>query len=125
MQSRIETQEKYLHSLLKKTQEILYGHNNSSDSTKTELSELISAVETQYRTSPVISKHTQNTDCSTDSCLTSSEKLEMRNEVSDSESHRLKRKLEVTNGVSSSERTGDWKRIVGLGAERPEIDLNI
>ena len=116
MQSRIETQEKYLHSLLRKTQEILYGYNNSSDSTKTELSELIIPVETQYRTSPVISKQAQNTDCSTDSCLTSSEKLEMRNEVSDSESHGLKRKLEVTNGVSSSLRTGDGKR--------PDIDLN-
>jgi SHAQKYF class myb-like DNA-binding protein len=124
LQSRIEAQEKYLHSLLKKAQEILSGCSNSSDGTKTELSELISAVEAEYRTSPFLRNQAQNTDCSTDSCLTSSEKQEMRNEVSDSERHGLKRKLEVTNGVSSLEWTGDGKRIVGLGVERPEIDLN-
>jgi predicted RNase H-like nuclease (RuvC/YqgF family) len=120
LQSRIETQEKYLHSLLTKAQEILSGYSNSSQSGKTELSELISVVETEYRTS----KQSQNTDCSTDSCLTSSEKLEMKNEVSDSERHRLKRKMEVTNGVSSLDRTGDGKRIVSLSVEKPGIDLN-
>jgi hypothetical protein len=124
LQSRIETQEKYLHSLLKKAQEILSGYNNSSQSAKTELSDLISAVKTEYRTSPFFFKQSESTDCSTDSCLTSSEKLEIRNEVSDSERHGLKRKMEVTNGVSSSEKTGDEKIIVSLSVERPEIDLN-
>ncbi|KAJ4812762.1 Myb family transcription factor APL [Rhynchospora pubera] len=121
LQLRIETQEKYLQSLLRSAQEILSGYNSDS---KTELSELISSVETQYRTAPFLCNGAQNTDCSTESCLTSSEKLETRNEVSDTEKHRVKRKLEAANGACSSDRTGEGKRVVSLGMERPEIDLN-
>ncbi|KAJ1701378.1 hypothetical protein LUZ63_001157 [Rhynchospora breviuscula] len=121
LQLRIETQEKYLQSLLRRAQDILSGYNSNS---KTELSSLISSVETQYRTTPFLCNGAQNTDCSTESCLTSSEKLETRNEVSDTEKHRLKRKLEVANRACSSDRTGEGKRMVSLGMERPEIDLN-
>ncbi|XP_077212881.1 myb family transcription factor PHL8-like isoform X2 [Tasmannia lanceolata] len=107
LQLRIEAQGKYLQSVLKKAQETLAGYNSSNvelEATKVELSELVSMVDVKYPSSsfseltelPNISlekqgkrltggnsvpHQTQLTDCSTDSCLTSSEKSERKGEI--------------------------------------------
>lgn len=80
LQLRIEAQGKYLQSVLRKAQETLAGYSSNSlgvEAAKAELSELVSAVETECLSSSfsqgsLIPKGFEHTDCSTDSCLTSS-----------------------------------------------------
>ncbi|KAH0453239.1 hypothetical protein IEQ34_017563 [Dendrobium chrysotoxum] len=79
LQLRIEAQGKYLQSVLKKAQETLAGYSSTSlgtEAARTELSELVSAMETECRSSSFnnggfISQRNQNADSSMDSCLTS------------------------------------------------------
>ncbi|XP_017700513.2 myb-related protein 2-like isoform X3 [Phoenix dactylifera] len=80
LQLRIEAQGKYLRSVLRKAQETLAGYTSNSlgvEAAKAELSELVSAVETECLSSSfsqgsLIPKRAEHADCSTDSCLTSS-----------------------------------------------------
>lgn len=80
LQLRIEAQGKYLQSVLRKAQETLAGYSSNSlgvEAAKAELSELVSAVETECLSSSIsqgslIPKRAEHADCSTDSCLTSS-----------------------------------------------------
>ncbi|KAJ3677387.1 hypothetical protein LUZ60_003111 [Juncus effusus] len=122
LQLRIEAQGKYLHSVLIRAQEILSAPS-SSETTKTELSELVSAVETECRSSPFHMKQALKADCSTDSCLTSSEKLEMKNEEAETETRVVKRKRESVTGESSLCENGGEKRMFCL-VRTEEIDLN-
>ncbi|XP_010937169.1 myb family transcription factor PHL8 isoform X1 [Elaeis guineensis] len=80
LQLRIEAQGKYLQSVLRKAQEALASYSSNSlgvEAAKAELSELLSAVETECLSSSLsqgslIPKRAEHADCSTDSCLTSS-----------------------------------------------------
>lgn len=80
LQLRIEAQGKYLQSVLRKAQEALASYSLNSlevEAAKVELSELLSAVETECLSSSLsrgslIPKRAEHADCSTDSCLTSS-----------------------------------------------------
>ncbi|WOK91594.1 Myb-related protein [Canna indica] len=76
LQLRIEAQGKYLQSVLKKAQETLAGYNLNATAVETELSEIISAVETECLSSSIsqdsiITQAQQHGDCSGESCLTS------------------------------------------------------
>ncbi|XP_068643349.1 myb family transcription factor PHL8-like isoform X2 [Aristolochia californica] len=102
LQLRIEAQGKYLQSVLKKAQETLAAYSSSSvglEAAKAELSELVSMVnpdcpdssfsrvadlsnlglQQQGRGRSVLG-HAQNTDCSMESCLTSSGSPERKDE---------------------------------------------
>ncbi|XP_038983154.1 myb-related protein 2-like isoform X3 [Phoenix dactylifera] len=80
LQLRIEAQGKYLQSVLRKAHETLASCSSNSlgvEAAKAELSELLSAVETECLSSSLsrgslIPKRAELADCSTDSCLTSS-----------------------------------------------------
>ncbi|XP_020575613.1 myb-related protein 2-like isoform X2 [Phalaenopsis equestris] len=84
LQLRIEAQGKYLQSVLKIAQETLAGYSSTlgTEAARSELSELVSVVETECLSSSLnhgglISKGNQNADSSMDSCLTS-ELFELR-----------------------------------------------
>lgn len=85
LQLRIEAQGKYLHSVLKKAQETLAGYSSNpsgAETARSELSELVSAVETEcispsFTNGGFIFKRSQIADSSMDSSL-SSEKFEVR-----------------------------------------------
>ncbi|XP_051150209.1 myb-related protein 2-like [Andrographis paniculata] len=85
LQLRLEAQGKYLQSVLEKAQETLGGHSSETinlEAAKLQLSDLVSKVSSQCLNSafPGMNKQlsdlqrtSQPTDCSIDSCLTSSE----------------------------------------------------
>lgn len=120
LQLRIEAQGKYLQSVLKKAQETLAGYGSTflgTEAARTELSELVSAMETECLSSSFdnggfISKRSQNADSSIDSCLTS-EIFELR------EKSGGQHKLEA----SSSSNPVNSRTVKMLG-EIEEFDLN-
>nr|QEX51368.1 myb-related protein 2-like isoform X6 [Cymbidium ensifolium] len=120
LQLRIEAQGKYLQSVLKKAQETLAGYGSTSlgtEAARTELSELVSAMETEclsssFNNGGFISKRSQNADSSMDSCLTS-EIFELR------EKSAGQHKLEA----SSSSNPVNSRTVKMLG-EIEEFDLN-
>ena len=89
LQLRIEAQGKYLQSVLRKAQETLASYSLNSiemEAANAELSELVSAVDTEYPRSSLsqagsVPKQitTNMADCSTDSCLTCSDRPESKN----------------------------------------------
>ncbi|KAG1366423.1 myb family transcription factor PHL8 [Cocos nucifera] len=108
LQLRIEAQGKYLQSVLRKAQETLAGYSSNSlgvEAAKAELSELVSAVETECLSSSfsqgsLISKRAEHADCSTDSCLTSS--LE-RQEAKVRKQHKLEHSSSLDNWSEGSD----------------------
>ncbi|XP_073000615.1 myb-related protein 1-like isoform X1 [Typha latifolia] len=121
LQLRIEAQGKYLQSVLRKAQETLAEYDVNStgiEHAMAELSELVTAVETENQSS-------------TDSCLTSSEKLERGN---DGKPEKLDSNSSSNNeSLGHDESKGSCSSIYGgRGQERPtigkrvheELDLN-
>ncbi|XP_010939808.1 myb family transcription factor PHL8 isoform X2 [Elaeis guineensis] len=108
LQLRIEAQGKYLQSVLRKAQETLAGYSSNSlgmEAAKAELSELVSAVETECLSSSfsqgsLIPKRAEHADCSTDSCLTSS--LE-RQEAKVGKQHKLEHSSSLDNWSEGSD----------------------
>ncbi|XP_020091257.1 myb-related protein 2-like isoform X2 [Ananas comosus] len=90
LQLRIEAQGKYLQNVLRKAQETLSAYSSNSigtDVVKAELSELASAVGNECLNSPppqpcLVFNISQQSDCSIDSSLTSSEKPDKATEKS-------------------------------------------
>ncbi|XP_072953054.1 myb family transcription factor PHL8-like isoform X1 [Typha angustifolia] len=123
LQLRIEAQGKYLQSVLRKAQETLAGYSSNSmsmEAAKAELSELVSAVETECLSSPshhcFIPHRSQYADCSTDSCLTSSEKPERKSGIQ----HKLESSSSSYNGSEESDES-DPNRRRGIGLKRNAI----
>ncbi|URE29413.1 Myb-like DNA-binding domain [Musa troglodytarum] len=76
LQLRIEAQGKYLQSVLKKAQEALAGYSLSAigiEAVRTELSELVSAMDTECLTSSI-----SHGDSSAESCLTCGDVMETK-----------------------------------------------
>lgn len=108
LQLRIEAQGKYLQSVLRKAQETLARYSSNfmgAEAAKAELSELVSAVDTECLTSSfsgrrnLVPKQAQHADCSTDSCLTSSERAEAK--------HGKQLKLEASSSYKWSEESDE------------------
>lgn len=140
LQMRIEAQGKYLQSVVRKAQETLASYSFDSkdmEAARSELSELVSAVDgypsSSLSQATCVRKQTLiKAGCSTDSCLTWSQRPTLHNtETSDCSNNWTSAESNETDLLSSSENKGTYgdfsdgircnKRSNGLSEE---IDLN-
>lgn len=132
LQLRIEAQGKYLQSVLRKAQETLASYSMSSmdiEAANAELSELFSAVDTAecpsslFSPTTSVSKQNLIADCSTYSCLTSSERPEQKN----GEQHNSQESSDCSNSWSAESNEISFKggeSVRNTHQVEIEIDLN-